>query len=96
MLDREKIEEIAKKVAIANLTSASVSTVQSEPFIHSKGHEAVRITIVLTPESVASIDGKMTLNTLVQINNELQRAGEERFPLVEYATAAELEEGASS
>jgi hypothetical protein len=96
MLDREKIEEIAKKVAIANLTSASVSTVQSEPFIDSKGHEAVRITIVLTPESVASIDGKMTLNTLVQINNELQRAGEERFPLVEYATAAELEEGASS
>jgi transketolase N-terminal domain/subunit len=96
MLDREKIEQIAKKVAAANLAGAGISAVQSEPFIDSKGHEALRITIVLTPESVASIDGKMTLNTLVQINSELQRAGEERFPLVEYATTAELEEGAGT
>jgi len=96
MLDREKIEQIVRKVAAANLTDASVSAVQSAPFIDSKGQEALRITIVLTPELVAAIDGKMTLNTLVQISSELQRAGEERFPLVEYATTAELEESAGT
>jgi hypothetical protein len=96
MLEKEKIEQIAKAVASANLASSSVSEVRSEPFVDSEGHDALRITVILTPGSADKISGDATLNTLVKIQSELQRAGENRFALVQYATAAELEESASS
>src|SRR5579885_3497884 len=95
MLDSAKIEQIAKSVATANLSSGSVSTVLSEPFIDSEGHDAVRSTIVLAPNSTSGIKGNTVLDTLVEIKNKLQRAGEDRFPLVEFATAAELEQSGS-
>jgi hypothetical protein len=36
------------------------------------------------------MDGEAVLNTLVQIVDRLQQAGDERFPIIEYATEEEL------
>ena len=88
--------EIAGKVARSNLRSTSVADVLAEPAIDSEGHEALRITIVVESSATARIKGDAVLNTLVQIQDRLQQAGEDRFPIVEYATKDELENGGDS
>jgi hypothetical protein len=40
--------------------------------------------------------GRPILDTLVQIQDRLREAGEERFPIVEYATEEELAESGDS
>jgi hypothetical protein len=66
--------------------------------VDSEGRDALKITIVLMPGSTASIESKAeaVLDTLVQIKNRLQEEGEERFPIVEYATQEELDESGDS
>jgi hypothetical protein len=90
MLDEKRIREIAHEVATANLTSANVSSVSSSAAIDSEGHDALRITIVIKPGSASKIRGDATLDTLVEIQDRLRAEGEERFPIVEYATKKEL------
>jgi hypothetical protein len=92
MLSQDEFVNIATNVATANLSHSSVSQVLSEPTVDSEGHEALRITIVVTPESSAAIKGDDVLDTLVQIRKNLQTAGEPRCPIVEFATPQELAE----
>lgn len=96
MIERNKIIQIARDVATANLTSAAVRDVISEPAIDSEGREALRITIVIKPGAPARLKGDAVLDTLVQIQNRLRDAGEERFPIIEYATEEELQESGDS
>jgi hypothetical protein len=90
MLEQEKIEEIAEQVAAANLGAANVDHAKSEPTIDSEGQEALRVTIVIPEEAVARLSGDATLDTLVRMRDHLRDAGEERFPIIEYATQKEL------
>jgi hypothetical protein len=92
MLDEKKIRQIAREVATANLSSANFTSVLSSPAVDSEGHDALRITIVIKPAAVSKIGGDAVLDTLVQIRNRLLKAGEERFPIIEYATEKELSE----
>lgn len=92
MLDTQKVVQIAREVATANLTSAAVKDVLSEPFTDSEGESSLRITIVLSPGFPDRIKGDDALKTLVGIQTNLLKEGEERFPLVEYATEEELKE----
>jgi hypothetical protein len=98
MVDDKKIRQIAQEVATANLPSGSVYSVilGSSATTTSEGRDALRITIVLTPGSTAKIQGDAVLNTLVQTQQKLEQEGEERFPIVEYATEKELEESGGS
>jgi hypothetical protein len=90
MLDDKRIREIAHEVATDKLTSANVTSVSSSATIDSEGHDALRITIVIKPGSASKIKGDATLDTLVEIQERLRAEGEERFPMVEYATKKEL------
>jgi hypothetical protein len=96
MLAKNRIIEIANNVATANLTSSSVSNIVSDSAIDSEGREALRITIVIKPGAATRIRGDAALDILVQIQDRLREAGEERFPIVEYATQEELEESGDS
>lgn len=91
MLDLEKIDEIASEVATANLTPRIVRSVSSARIADSEGQDALRITIVIEADAVDRIQGGAALDTLVQLNQRLRRAGDERFAIVEYATEEELE-----
>lgn len=90
MLDEKRIREIAHEVATDKLTSANVTSVSSSATIDSEGHDALRITIVIKPGSASKIKGDASLDTLVEIQERLRAEGEERFPMVEYATKKEL------
>ena len=68
----------------------------AQPSVDSEGRHALRIIIVLTPGSVPAIGGDAALDTLVQIREKLHAAGEERLPIVEYATLEELADGGGS
>jgi hypothetical protein len=92
MLDERNVSEIARTIAADNFTSAAVARVVSEPFIDSEGERVVRITIVLNPGFPDRIKGDDALNTLVGIHARLRDEGEERYPLIEYATEEELNE----
>jgi hypothetical protein len=88
-LGEKLLQNIATTVATANLGGGSVSMVNIVPTTDSAGDAALRITIVLTPGSTESISGDAALNTLVQLQQALQKKGEDRFPIVEYTTEDE-------
>ena len=92
MLDEKKIRQIAREVATTNLSSANFTSILSGTAIDSEGHEVLRITIVIKPGAASKIEGDAALDTLVQIHDRLRKEGEERFPIVEYATLKELTE----
>lgn len=86
----EKVTQISTEVAKANFGGEYVVRVESEPAVDSQGAEALNLLIVMAPSVAESIDGEAVLNTLVQIVDRLQQAGDERFPIIEYATEEEL------
>ena len=93
MLQHNQIVKIVDKVAKANLESQIVQSVTTEPATDSEGRDALRITIVIAPGSASTLSGDAVLNTLYQIQDLLRQQGEERFPIIEYATKDELEKG---
>jgi hypothetical protein len=92
MLDSTTIEKIAAAAAAAKLPAAAFERVLNEPALDSDGRDALRIIIVLKPGMAARLTGDQSLDTLVKIQNDLQKSGEDRFAFVEYATEAELED----
>jgi hypothetical protein len=92
MLPQAKINEIVGEVATAYLTSEIVDRVISEPSVDSAGNDAVKITIVIKPDAIERLKGDPILDALLAIHDKLNEAGEERFPMVHYATQAELDE----
>ena len=90
MLDLEKVTQISTEIAKANFGSQNVVRVESEPTTDSEGQEALNLLIVIAPGVIETIDGDAVLDTLVQIVDRLQEAGDDRFPIIEYATEEEL------
>jgi cellobiose-specific phosphotransferase system component IIA len=93
MLPTKQIEEIATRVAQANLTPQVAHRVLSEAIVDSEGQDALRLTLVIAPESVETIDGRQLLDNLVETQRELQQAGEERYAFLSYTTEEELADG---
>jgi hypothetical protein len=96
MLGHEQVENIANGVAAAHLSGSTVRNIIAEPTVDSEGREALRIIIVIEPGAATRIKGDAALDILVQLQERLRQAGDERFPIIEYATEEELEEGGDS
>jgi hypothetical protein len=90
MLDADTINETVRNIAVRNLGFGTVDHVLSEPTVDSQGNDALRITIVITPDAASRLVGDALLDTLLQIQTTLSEKGEGRFPIVEYATTEEL------
>jgi hypothetical protein len=91
MLDLEKVTQISSEVAKANLPPQGVVRIESEPTVDSEGNDALHLMIVVAPEAADKITGDAVVDTLVQIHDRLRDAGDDRFPIIEYTTEAELE-----
>jgi hypothetical protein len=97
MLDQDKIDRVAFAAASTALARAQVTRIFSEPVIDSTGHEALRITIVLKDDAaVGNVSGSDAVDALVRIQTSLQKSGEDRLPIVEYATEEELKQSGDS
>lgn len=95
MLDDQSINVITLDIARPNLGESNVGRVIVEPATDSRGNEAVRITVVLQPGAVERITGDQALGFLGGLHDQLWQRGEERSPIVSYATEEELADNAS-
>lgn len=96
MLNEKELQNLAKHAADKRLPEFHVSRVLTEPTVDSEGNEALRVVFVLAPDAVDAIDAENALQLLVDLHNELMRKGDDRFPIIEYATEADLEESVDS
>jgi hypothetical protein len=92
MLDYAETSRVAEQAAKIALGKKKVVRVFTEPGTDAEGHDALRITIVLTPDAVESLDGDALLKNLLDLREGLWKQGEERAPIVSYATEEELSE----
>jgi hypothetical protein len=91
MLESQNLQDIAKAIVAKRLPEVCLEAVLTENTSTSEGEVGVIITLVLAPESVDAISGDAALKLLVDIHDGLRREGEVRFPILEYATADDLE-----
>jgi hypothetical protein len=92
MLDYAKTSEVAEKAAKSALGKKNVVRVFTEPGSDAEGRDALRITIVVTPDAVKTLEGDALLRNLLSIREGLWKQGEERTSIVSYATEEELAE----
>jgi hypothetical protein len=90
MLDMETIKQFSTEIAKANFGPDNVVRVESEPTTDSTGKEALGLLIVIAPGVAENFTGDDVVDTLVQISARLQKAGDERLPIIGYATEEEL------
>ena len=92
MLDYGTLSKIVEKAAKSALGRESVVRVFTEPGSDAEGQDALRITLVVTPSAVETIDGDALLDNILKIHDALWERGEQRTPMVSYATEEELAE----
>lgn len=92
MLDTNRISQIVTEAVEAQTAPDSVRRVIAEPDVTSDGYEAIRITIVITPEAVQRLLAGDPVKVLSQIWDRLDEAGDTHFPILEYATEEEMAE----
>jgi hypothetical protein len=90
MIDLERVAQVSTDVAQANLGPKNVLRVVAEPTTDLDGNEALHLLIVIAPGVAETASDDAVVDTLVQIIDRLRDAGEERFPIIEYATEEEL------
>lgn len=90
MLNDPQLQKLMTEIVNGRLPKVQLQQVMTDTFTDSKGEDALRITLVLTPDSVRELTGDETLDLLVEVQNSLQREGEDRFAIIEYATEEEL------
>ena len=87
---------LIEQAAVSNLGANNVARVIVEPALDSEGEEALRVTVVLKRYRAKQLSGDAVLDTLVSIRRRSQEMGEQRMPLVQYATEQELKQNVGS
>lgn len=89
-------QKLLLQTVAAKLGYKNVVRVLYEPAIDSQGRDALRITVVIAPGAVKTLANGPVLDVLVNLHERMREMQDERVPIVEYATEAELKEDASS
>jgi hypothetical protein len=88
--DEAKVR-LARHALASELGEDNVVRVELEPTADFEGRDALKVTVVIAPGSVRRIADR-ALDALVALRKRLHELGDDRFPIVEYATEAELAE----
>jgi len=89
-LKHDEIFCIVKAVAGKCLKPRNIDHILCEPTISWVGDEALNITIITKPAAFDRLKEGEARGLLVDIMDGLRDAGEERFPIIYYATTQEL------
>jgi hypothetical protein len=90
LLELEQVRQIVEAAATEHLGKAHIDRVLVQVGLDSVGGDALLITIVPAARFVSKLTGELVLNVLVDIQHRLEKAGDSRFPIIEYATETEL------
>ena len=93
MIDAADVIRIAGEVARKELGVENAVRVEAVPTVDWTGAEAWRVRIVLAPDAFSRITDGAALDNLFRLHKGVQKAGDDRFTHVEYATEKELAAG---
>jgi hypothetical protein len=88
---KEAVVRLIRQALVAELGDNIVERLEIEPTTDSQGREALKIAVVLTPGATDRIAGDAVLDALVSVQDRFREMREERIPIIEYATEAELD-----
>lgn len=86
MLEDRQIQALMKEVAAGVMPATQLLDVRTEPALDADGKDALRITVVISDDAARSLTGAQLANLLLDVHDGLLREGDERFPLISYAT----------
>jgi hypothetical protein len=84
------IVKITTEIVNANTAPQSVVSVTAKSSSGSLGEDVLRISVQLVPKAADMLRNDVPLNILFQLQDRLFKAGEERFPVLDYATPDEI------
>lgn len=87
---KEAFRRLVELAVKADLEAENVVRSETEPTTDSQGRDAHRVTVVITPGAAARLDGNTVIDFLLGLRSRLHEAGDDRMPIIEYATEAEL------
>ena len=90
MQTSKDLDALVKQVASQSLKGHVVAQVFSEPTSDSLGQDALHITVVVADDD-DGLSGDLALDTIVDIGQALQKAGEQRTPIISFTNESELE-----
>jgi hypothetical protein len=93
---REAFGRLIRQALVTELGAGNVVRVEHEPTTDSQGRDALRITVVITPDATERLANGAALDALVRLQERLREMREDRTPIIEYATEAELAQDAGA
>lgn len=87
---KEAMTRLIRQALAAELGIENVMRVEYEPTIDLQGRDALKVTVVIAPGAVERLEGGVVLDALVRLRARLREMGDDRNPIIEYATEAEL------
>ena len=93
---KEAFDKLIQHALTAKLGDNNVVRVESEPTTDSRGRDALKVTVVIAPGATERLKNGATLDALVSLQERLREMREDRLPIIEYATEAELAQDAGS
>ncbi|MBX3579559.1 MAG: hypothetical protein KF723_20330 [Rhizobiaceae bacterium] len=92
----QAFDRLLKHALASALGKQNVIRVEHAAATDSRGQEAIRVTAVIAPNAARELHPDATLEALVRLQDRLREMREERTPIVEYATEAELAQNAGN
>ena len=89
---QEAFDRLIRQALVAELGDANVARLEIEPTTDSRGREALKITVVIAPGATQRFLDGAVLDALVKLQERLHEMRDDRIPIIEYATEAELED----
>lgn len=91
---KEAFGRLMRHALSVELGKDNVVRLDWEPATDSQGRDALKITVVITPGATQSLKDGASLDALVKLQERLREMGDDRTPIVQYATEAELAQDA--
>ena len=89
---KEAFGKLIHRALAAELGRRNVVRVEFEPTIDSQGGDALKIRVVIAPDAFDRLEDRAFLDALVRLHRQLYEMSDDRTPILEYATEAELAE----
>jgi hypothetical protein len=94
VVGRAAPEHVIEAVVRERLGELIVHDILVQPSENYDGEDTLRVTVVLDPRTAEKLNGGIAGDLIVELRRKLEELGEQRFPVVQYATRNEIENSA--
>jgi hypothetical protein len=89
---RDVFGKLLQQVLVEELGEDNVVRVEYSPTIDSRGQDALKIVVIIAPDAAQRLANGAALDALVRLRQRLRELRDDRTPIIEYATEADLEQ----